>query len=75
MAQFENASVVYSSRMPAFIQVCDNEKIQEIRAGDAGEGFYQEIDYFASCIENDMEPLECMPASSLKTIELCNEHL
>jgi len=75
MAQFENASVVYSSRIPAFIQVCDNEKIQEIPAGDAGEGFYKEIDYFTSCIENDAEPLECTPASSLKTIELCNEHL
>ena len=75
MAQFENASVVYSSRMPDFIQVCDNEKIHEVPAGDAGDGFYQEIDYFARCIENDVEPLECTPASSLKTIELCYNHM
>jgi len=75
MAQFENASVVYSSRMPDFIQVCDNERIHEIPAGGAADGFYQEIDYFADCIENDVEPLECTPASSLKSIELCYNHI
>jgi predicted dehydrogenase len=75
MAQFETASVVYSSRMPDFIQVCDNEKTHEIPAGDAGDGFYREIDYFADCIVNDVEPLECTPASSLKSIELCYNHI
>jgi predicted dehydrogenase len=75
MAQFENASVVYTSQRPEFIQVCGNEKIREISAGDANEGFYHEIDYFASCIENDTEPVECTPVSSLKTIELCYNHL
>ncbi|HEX6226108.1 MAG TPA: Gfo/Idh/MocA family oxidoreductase [Chryseolinea sp.] len=75
MAQFENASVVYSSRMPSFIQVCDDEKIHEIAAGDANDGFYDEIDYFATCIKNDTEPVECTPTSSLKTIELCYSHL
>jgi predicted dehydrogenase len=75
MAQFENASVVYSSRLPEFIQVCDNERIHEVPAGDAGDGFFREIDYFANCIENDVEPLECTPASSLKTIELCYNHI
>jgi len=75
MAQFENASVVYSSRLPDFIQVCDDEKMHEISAGNAGDGFYNEIDYFADCIENDEAPLECTPASSLKTIELCYNHI
>ena len=75
IAQFEKASVVYSSRMPDFIQVCDNERIHEIPAGDAGHGFFQEIDYFANCIENNVEPRECTPASSLKTIELCYNHI
>jgi predicted dehydrogenase len=75
MAQFENASVVYSSRLPEFIQVCDDKKIHEISAGNAGDGFYQEIDYFATCIEDDREPLECTPESSLKTVELCYDHL
>ncbi len=74
-ARFENASVIYSSLRPEFIQVCDNEKIHQVPAGDANDGFYQEIDYFASCIENGDEPIECTPASSLKTIELCYDHL
>jgi predicted dehydrogenase len=75
MAEFENASVVYSSQQPEFIQVCDDEKVQQIPVGSPDEGFYQEIDYFADCIKNDTEPVECTPASSLKTIELCYDHL
>lgn len=75
MARFENASVVYSSINPEFIQVCTNEKVFQVSAGDANEGFYNEINYFASCIENDTEPLACNPESSLKTIQLCYSHL
>lgn len=75
MAEFENASVVYSSQMPEFIQVCDDDKVQQIPVGPADEGFYREIDYFADCIKNDTEPMECTPASSLRTIELCYDHL
>ncbi len=75
MAQFEKASVVYSSLKPEFIQLCNNEKIELIPAGDANDGFYNEIDYFASCIKNDVEPVECTPASSLQTIQLCYDHI
>jgi len=75
MARFETASVVYSSINPEFIQVCTNEKVSQVSAGDASEGFYNEIDYFASCIEHDTEPLACTPESSLKTIQLCYCHL
>jgi predicted dehydrogenase len=75
MAQFENASVIYSSLSPEFIQVCSDEKVSQVPAGNAMDGFYNEIDYFASCIENDSEPLICTPASSLRTIELCYDHL
>ena len=75
MARFEHTSVLYSSLTPEFIQVCTDEKVSQVSAGDAMDGFYNEIDYFVSCIENDTEPLICMPASSLKTIELCYDHL
>jgi len=74
IARFENASVQYTSLKPEFIQICTNEKVNEIPAGDANEGFYDEIDYFASCIENNTEPLVCTPASSLQTIQLCYDH-
>ena len=75
MARFERASVVYSSKSPEFIQVCNGEGSSNVIAGDAGEGFYQEIEYFRDCIEHDTDPFVCMPESSLKTLELCYQHL
>jgi predicted dehydrogenase len=75
MAKFDNASVAYSSIAPEFIQICNDEAITKVAAGDAGDGFYNEIDYFAQCIENGTDPKVCMPESSLKTIELCYQHL
>lgn len=75
MVQFEDASVAYTSLKPEFIQVCRKEKIELIPAGDSNDGFYNEIDYFASCIKNDEEPVECKPASSLQTIQLCYDHI
>ena len=46
----------------------------EIPAGDLGEGYYNEIDYFSECMENNSEPIECMPESSLETIRICYDH-
>jgi predicted dehydrogenase len=73
--RFEHASVVYSSLKPEFIQVCTDDNTVEIPAGDANDGFYNEIDYFASCIENNTEPVRCTPVSSLRTIKLCYDHI
>jgi len=75
MARFQQASVVYSSLKPEFIQVCSNEWVSSVEAGDANNGFYDEIDYFASCIISDSEPSECTPESSLKTLQLCYDHM
>jgi len=75
MARFQKASVIYSSQHPEFIHVCTPDKTFPVPAGDANEGFYDEIDYFVSCIVNDVPPVECMPEASLKTIDLCYRHL
>lgn len=75
MARFANASVMYTSLQAEFIRVCTNEKTDLIPAGDANQGFYDEIDYFAACIENDTEPVDCMPESSLQSIQLCYDHI
>jgi predicted dehydrogenase len=75
IARFDTASVVYSSLLPTFIQICSDQSVLSVSAGDANEGFYNEIDYFADCIENNTDPIMCMPESSLKTIELCYEHI
>jgi predicted dehydrogenase len=75
MARFQKASVIYSSQHPDFIHVCTPDKTFPVPAGDANDGFYEEIDYFVSCILKDVPPVECMPESSLKTIDLCYRHL
>jgi predicted dehydrogenase len=75
MARFDDATVVYSTLKPANIEICSGEKIELVPAGDANDGFYNEIDYFAMCIENDLEPIKCTPASALQTIRLCYDHM
>jgi predicted dehydrogenase len=75
MARFEDASVMYSSQVPQFIQVCTDEKVSQIYTGAANDGFYNEIDYFADCITSDSETLACTPESSLDTIRLCYSHI
>ena len=75
MANFEHASVFYSTLKPETIQVADNDKVEEIPASDGTDGFYNEIDYFASCMENIQKPLRCLPQSSLETIKICYKHL
>jgi len=75
MAQFENASILYSSFKGDVIQIADDTSTKEVPAGDAGAGYYNEIAYFAQCVKNNTQPAECMPASSLQTIQLCYNHL
>jgi predicted dehydrogenase len=75
MARFEKASVLYTSFKGDVIQVADESSIREVPAGDAGAGFYNEIDYFAQCIINNTPPHQCMPADSLQSVKLCYQHI
>lgn len=75
MAQFEKASILYNSFRGDIIQITDDNSIREVPAGDAGEGYYNEIAYFVQCMKNNTQPTECMPESSLQTIRLCYNHL
>ena len=75
MARFENASVTYSSLFPTTIQVCTGECNTTVTVDEPSSGFDNEFDYFADCIENNRDPLVCMPESSLKSIELCYQHI
>lgn len=75
MAQFEKASILFTSINGNVIQIADDISIKEVPAGDAGEGYNNEIVYFAQCIENNTQPEECMPVSSLQAIRLCYDHL
>jgi predicted dehydrogenase len=75
MATFDKASVLYTTFRGDVIQIADNKSIKEVPAGDAGAGYYNETVYFAQCLENNVEPLECMPSSSLDSIKLCYRHI
>lgn len=75
MARFEKASVLYSTQNPDSITICEDSNTKQVAVAPASEGFYNEIDYFAECIENDLDPYICMPESSLATLELCYQHV
>ncbi len=75
MAQFDNASVLFTTLKGDIIQIADNESIKEVSAGDGGEGYYNEIAYFSECLKNNAQPAECTPESSLQSIQLCYNHI
>jgi predicted dehydrogenase len=75
MAEFENASILYTTFRGDVIHIADNDKVKEVPANDEGDGYFNEIAYFAGCIENNTRPHICPPESSLQAIELCYKHL
>jgi predicted dehydrogenase len=74
-ANFEEASIFYTTLKPDVIQVATNDEITEISAEDGSDGFYNEIAYFYQCVEKGESPALCPPQSSLETIKLCYRHL
>ena len=74
MAEFDKASVLYSTNDPDFIQVSNHDDIKRIKL-DEEDGFYNEIDYFRECITNKSKPEYCSPESALESIKLCYQHL
>lgn len=75
MAQFDDASVLFTTLKGDVIQVADNESVKEVSSGDGGDGYYNEIAYFAECLKNNLQPVECSPESSLQAIQLCYNHI
>ncbi len=73
-ARFERASVQYTSNNPD-IQVAMDAETRTIPAGDANEGFKEELDYFTRCLRSHRYPDRCTPESAMKTIELCHKHM
>ena len=75
MASFENASINYSTAKPDRVYISDNHHTEEIVTGNPEAGYAGEIDYFATCMEENRKPEVCLPASALATIRLCHRHL
>ena len=74
MAAFEKASILYTTLQPDNIQITNNDEVLLDPVAD-GDGFYNEMDYFGSCLITNTKPKECMPESALETIELCYKHI
>ncbi len=74
-ANFENASVLYSSSNPENIIVATDTESMNIPAGDAMEGYSGELDYFINCLLNHEKPVKCLPESALKSIKLGYKHI
>lgn len=75
IAQFEQASICYSTLKANSIFVSDDNKTEEVLAEDIGKGYYNEITYFSDCMERNNPPIKCMPESSLETIRICYKHI
>ena len=74
-ARFKNATVSYSSKSPENIAVSTDIETTLVTAGDANEGFSNELDYFISCIIRKKNPEQCTPQSALATIKICYQHI
>lgn len=74
-ALFEQASLSYSTLNPNRIVVAHDHHTEEVITGSLDAGYHDEIDYFATCMEENRKPTACMPESSLATIRLCHAHL
>ena len=75
MAQFEEVSIQYTTFKGDVITIADHIGKREVTAGDVNRGYYNEIAYFANCMENNVQPVECTPVSSLQAIQLCYSSL
>lgn len=75
MAGFEKASIQYNTNKGEVIQIATDTELTEIPSGQASDGFYNEIAYFAQSINQNRPPVECMPESALQTIQLCYDHI
>lgn len=75
MATFEKASIRYSSIHPDNILVSNDAQTLELPAGNAMEGYAEELGYFMKCLDQGVKPLECLPESALQSIRICYEHM
>jgi predicted dehydrogenase len=74
IADFERASIRYSSHVE-HITIATDAGTMQVPAGDAMEGYANEMAYFIECLELKIQPEKCLPESSLQSIRMCYDHL
>lgn len=73
-ANFEKASIKYNSNAEHIIIATDAETL-ELSAGDAMDGYAEELGYFIECLDQNAQPEMCLPQSALQSIRICYDHL
>ncbi len=73
-ARFENASVFFSTQDSQNIKVTTDSETKLVPAGDANDGFSNELYYFADCVLKGVQPEKCTPESALESIRICHRH-
>ena len=73
-AVFEKASIRYSSNS-AHIVIANDDENYEVPAGEAMEGYANELAYFVECLDRKARPEKCLPESAIQSIRICYEHL
>ncbi len=74
-AVFERASIKYSSSSPEHITIASDTDTLQVPAGDAMEGYANELAYYVDCLDRKVKPEKCLPESALQSIRMCYEHL
>ena len=68
-ATFERGSLRFCTLQSDVIHAGADTGSQAITV--AGDGYCEELKYFAECIVSRVQPLRCLPESSMQAIELC----
>lgn len=74
-ATFERASLVWHSYDGTEIKVADHQETHSLPVENVNEGFREESEYFARCIQEGRYPEACSGESALETIRLCYRHV
>ncbi|MEA3309725.1 MAG: hypothetical protein U9Q70_09480, partial [Chloroflexota bacterium] len=65
-----------STQQPALQLFTDPAQVQaEPVALPAGDAYYNEIDYFITCLEQQEEPTECPPQSARDSVALVQREI
>jgi predicted dehydrogenase len=68
---FEQGSIRFSSLQPGIIHVGTDTGLETVEV--KGDGYANELEYFAKCIEERKQPKKCLPEESRRAIEVCQK--
>ena len=70
-ATFTNGSIRFSSLKPGVIYIGTDNGAETVNV--TGDGYCNELAYFTECLNSQIQPENCLPTSSMQTIEVCHK--